>query len=91
MLKDPAVLDSLKPYFVKGDIKKVRVAVYTDDIGSDAYNLSLSEKRADEIRRLIVEKFGIAPSLITADGKGISTSFADKSRNRRVEVYIYHG
>jgi outer membrane protein OmpA-like peptidoglycan-associated protein len=81
----------MKAVFTSKDIFSIRVIGYTDDAGTDAYNLSLSAKRADEIKRLIVEKFRISPSIISAEGKGISTSYAGKSQNRRVEVYIYHG
>lgn len=89
-LKDLAVLDSMREIFMRKDITGIRVVGYTDDVGSDAYNLSLSEKRAGEIRRLIVERFGLSLPMISAEGKGISTSYTDKSQNRRVEIYIYH-
>jgi OOP family OmpA-OmpF porin len=66
------------------------VVGYTDNTGSDEYNRSLSEKRAKEIGRLIVVKFGVPASMIVAEGRGISNDYQDQRLNRRVEVYVYH-
>jgi outer membrane protein OmpA-like peptidoglycan-associated protein len=66
------------------------VAGHTDAIGGEAYNQGLSERRADTIKRYLVEKFGIAGSDLVAVGYG-----KDKPKdpnapmdpiNRRVQV-----
>ena len=66
------------------------VAGYTDAAGAEAYNQDLSERRADSIKRYLVDKFGIAgPDLVTV-GYGKSklkdpaNPLADV--NRRVQV-----
>ena len=66
------------------------VAGYTDAAGGEAYNQDLSERRADSIKRYLVDKFGIAgPDLVTV-GYGKSklkdpaNPLADV--NRRVQV-----
>jgi len=69
----------------------VVVEGYTDSIGSDAYNLKLSERRAETVRNLMVEK-GISASRITTRGFGKANPVADnktaegRAENRRVEI-----
>ena len=66
---------------------------HTDDIGSEEYNLDLSERRAQTVRDYLTEN-GIAPEIITAKGFGKfrpivpGTSAAARADNRRVEIGI---
>ena len=66
------------------------VAGHTDAAGGEAYNQDLSERRADSIKRYLVDKFGIAgPDLVTV-GYG-KTKLKDPANpladvNRRVQV-----
>ena len=66
---------------------------HTDDIGSEEYNLDLSEKRAQTVRDYLTEN-GIAPEIITSKGFGKSspivpgTSAEARADNRRVEIGI---
>ena len=66
---------------------------HTDDIGSDAYNQTLSEQRADSVRTYLVQA-GIDPAIITTAGYGKSsprvngTSAEARAKNRRVEIGI---
>jgi outer membrane protein OmpA-like peptidoglycan-associated protein len=66
------------------------VAGHTDAAGSDTYNQDLSERRADSIKRYLVEKSGIpAADLVTVGyGKTKLKDAADPSDgvNRRVQV-----
>jgi outer membrane protein OmpA-like peptidoglycan-associated protein len=66
------------------------VAGHTDAIGSESYNLDLSERRADTIKRYLTEKFGIAGTDLVTVGYG-KTMPKDPNApmdpaNRRVEV-----
>jgi outer membrane protein OmpA-like peptidoglycan-associated protein len=66
------------------------VAGHTDAAGADAYNQDLSERRADSIRRYLVEKFHIAGSDLVTVGYGKS-KLKDPGQplaevNRRVQV-----
>ena len=66
------------------------VAGHTDAIGGDAYNQDLSERRADSIKRYLVDKFGITASDLVTVGYG-KTKPKDPSHpmdpaNRRVQV-----
>jgi outer membrane protein OmpA-like peptidoglycan-associated protein len=66
------------------------VAGHTDAIGSDGYNQDLSERRADTIKRYLIEKYGITGSDLVTVGYG-KTRLKDAADptdpiNRRVEV-----
>jgi outer membrane protein OmpA-like peptidoglycan-associated protein len=66
------------------------VAGHTDAAGGEAYNQDLSERRADSIKRYLVDKFGIAgPDLVTVGyGKSKLKDPANPmaEANRRVQV-----
>ena len=66
------------------------VAGHTDAAGSDAYNQELSERRADSIKRYLVEKSGISSTDLVTVGYG-KTQLKDPANpladvNRRVQV-----
>lgn len=62
---------------------------HTDSVGSDAFNLALSQRRADAVRQYLVDK-GVAGSRLTAIGYGETMPEADnataegRAANRRV-------
>lgn len=66
------------------------VAGHTDAVGGETYNQDLSERRADAIKRVLVEKYGIAGTdLVTVGyGKAKPKDSANPSdpANRRVQV-----
>jgi outer membrane protein OmpA-like peptidoglycan-associated protein len=68
---------------------KVLVVGFADYTGSDSYNMKLSEKRANEVKRLLVKKYGIAEDRIQTEYKGKSVAFGDiqYALNRRVSFY----
>jgi outer membrane protein OmpA-like peptidoglycan-associated protein len=66
------------------------VAGHTDAIGGEAYNQDLSERRADSIKRYLVNKFGIASNDLVTVGYGKSKPKDPNApmdpANRRVQV-----
>jgi OOP family OmpA-OmpF porin len=64
---------------------------HTDAVGTDDYNLALSQRRAESARRYLIDSFGLNQSKIIAKGKGKSDPVAsndsesDRGRNRRVD------
>ena len=66
---------------------------HTDDVGSDAYNQKLSERRAEVVRDYLV-KAGLPAAALSVTGHGKSvplvpgTSDAARAKNRRVELGI---
>ncbi len=89
-LKNDAALDTYQPYFSDPSITKIRVVGFTDAAGSVAYNLKLSSRRAQEVARVLRDRYHVPFALIETEGKGISKDFEERERNRRVEVYVYH-
>ncbi len=73
---------------------KVSLEGYTDSRGSDKYNLKLSQRRADAVKKYLVENGHEKADRITAEGKGKANPIADNKtekgrfENRRVEVLI---
>lgn len=69
----------------------IEVAGHTDSRGSDKYNMSLSQRRAEAVRNYLISK-GIAADRLTAKGYGESQPVADNAtdegrfKNRRVEL-----
>jgi outer membrane protein OmpA-like peptidoglycan-associated protein len=66
------------------------VAGHTDAVGGETYNQDLSERRADSIKRYLVDKFGIAGTELVTVGYG-KTKLKDPANpttevNRRVQV-----
>ena len=72
---------------------KLAIEGYTDNIGTDAYNQTLSEKRAQTVQGYLVGS-GVAPDHVSAIGFGKANPVADNSSaagrklNRRVEMVV---
>lgn len=70
---------------------KLAINGYTDDSGSDAHNLALSDQRARAVHAALIAA-GIAPARLQARGYGrlnpvsANTGDAGKAANRRVEL-----
>ncbi|TAM10132.1 MAG: OmpA family protein [Nevskiaceae bacterium] len=66
---------------------------YTDSIGSSAYNVKLSDRRANIVKQYL-SKHGVAASRMEAKGFGMADPVADngtaegRAKNRRTEVKI---
>jgi outer membrane protein OmpA-like peptidoglycan-associated protein len=71
----------------------IMVIGHTDAVGSDQFNMNLSQQRAAAVKSYAAAQ-GIASSRLTTVGKGESEPIADnstdtgKSQNRRVEIVI---
>jgi outer membrane protein OmpA-like peptidoglycan-associated protein len=67
---------------------KLEIVGYTDDVGTDEYNLNLSRQRAEEVSKVLIN-LGFNNSKLIINGKGKSTQFPDdSSKNRRVEISL---
>ena len=66
---------------------------HTDNVGSDAFNQTLSEQRAQSVRQYLIDQ-GLDAGTITAQGFGKTMPVADNStaegrqKNRRVEIIV---
>ena len=72
---------------------KISVVGFTDNIGSDAYNQRLSERRAQAVKDYLVAH-GADAARIEASGRGKNDPVADnktekgRAKNRRVEIQV---
>ena len=70
----------------------VEIRGYTDNVGSRAANMRLSQRRADAVKAWLVKK-GIAAERITTKGYGLDNPIADnktpegRQKNRRIEFF----
>ncbi len=86
-------LDELATELKENPDMKIQITGHTDDTGSEASNLKLSQKRADRIKSVLVNK-GVRPQQIEILAKGESEPVADnktekgRQQNRRVEIKI---
>ena len=71
----------------------IEVGGYTDNVGGDAMNQTLSENRADSVRDYLVQE-GVATNSVSAKGFGntlpvaSNDSSAGRQQNRRVELLV---
>jgi outer membrane protein OmpA-like peptidoglycan-associated protein/uncharacterized protein YidB (DUF937 family) len=71
----------------------IEIDGYTDNSGSDEVNIPLSQRRADAVRKTLVDA-GVAPAALTAKGFGSANPIASNEsvegrfRNRRIEYRI---
>ncbi len=78
---------------LKGSEQPIDVVGYTDNVGTRANNMDLSQKRAASVRDYLADK-GIPRDLIRAEGRGPDDPAADNSSiegratNRRVELVV---
>ena len=86
-------IDAVAAVLSKHPGDSVTVAVYTDNTGTDAKNLKVSQRRADHIKKELVKK-GVSQDRITAMGKGdadpVAANDTDNGRaqNRRAVFSI---
>lgn len=89
-------IDQLTAVLNKHPDQKVSVEGHTDSVGSDNYNLALSQRRAESVRMAIMAR-GIDSDRITARGLGElypvagNDTPAGRQQNRRVEILINSG
>ena len=88
--KDRIDTDAVAPMKQHPELRAL-VEGHTDSIGTEAYNLRLSERRANAVAEYM-EAQGISPSRISTKGWGKSKPVADnrtkegRAKNRRVEI-----
>lgn len=60
----------------------VTVNGYASPEGTEEYNLKLSQRRADAVKSILVDKYGIAATRINAIGHGVGDIFSEPAWNR---------
>ena len=86
-----ATVDRLATVLKEDSARKVLIEGHTDSVGTDEYNQSLSERRAQSVQAALFER-GVEASQISTVGKGETTPVASndnaagRQQNRRVEL-----
>jgi outer membrane protein OmpA-like peptidoglycan-associated protein len=86
-------LDQLVQFLTEHGDRRVEIDGYTDSVGTDSFNLDLSQRRADTVKSVLVSR-GIDSSRIVSRGYGKEFEVASNSEasgrqlNRRVEIVI---
>ncbi|MBR3567391.1 MAG: OmpA family protein [Salinivirgaceae bacterium] len=86
-------LNRIIEFLKLNDNVKIELSAHTDDLGSDWYNMRLSEKRAQMAAKYLTDN-GISERMIRTKGYGESkpivpnTSDENRALNRRVEIKI---
>ncbi|MET0279953.1 MAG: OmpA family protein [Steroidobacteraceae bacterium] len=86
-------VDRLAEFLKKSPDRAVTIEGHTDSVGTDEYNMQLSEARANAVKAALVTR-GVPTNQINALGKGESTPVASnddaggRQQNRRVEIII---
>jgi len=85
------LLDEVAVVFEKNPGLRVRIEGHTDNVGTAAYNMKLSLRRANSVMNYLMKK-GVAKDRLSAEGYGLTKSIAPNSTeegralNRRVEL-----
>jgi len=86
-------LDKLATFLKQFPQRKLLVEGYTDAVGTDTYNIELSERRSEAIREALIAR-GVDTTRVVTKGYGKAYPVADntsadgRALNRRVEVVI---
>lgn len=87
------ILDEVAADLKKHPRLKVELQGHTDSVGADAYNLKLSQRRADSVMEYLQSQ-GVSSSQLTAKGYGETQPIADnkleggRAENRRVVMSV---
>ena len=88
-----STIERLALFMAEYPAKTVLIEGYTDDVGSEIFNLGLSERRAASVRDALLAA-GVSPLRISTIGYGEARPIASNSTpegrqmNRRVEIVI---
>lgn len=86
-------IDRLAVFMRENPERKLSVEGYTDSVGGDALNLTLSQRRADAVRDALAQR-GVDLARIETRGFGKASPVASndtaagRQRNRRIEIVI---
>ena len=88
-----STIERLALFMAEYPAKTVLIEGYTDDVGSENFNLGLSDRRAASVRNALLAA-GVSPLRISTIGYGEARPIASNSTpegrqmNRRVEIVI---
>ncbi len=87
-------LDALAKLLVENPAFRLRLAGHTDQVGTPAFNLKLSQQRADAVKTYLLKRGVLPADRILVEGYGATVPLdtnitaAGRARNRRVEMTV---
>ena len=87
------ILDAIVVIMKKYPTSRFRIEGHTDSVGSDQYNMELSQRRANAVKNYLISK-GISAERLEAVGYGETRPIASnktaagRAKNRRVEIIL---
>ena len=87
-------IERLANYMNKNPEFTVEIAGHASNVGKPDYNMELSHKRANAVADILVNKYGISQSRVTAKGYGVNQplvagdSKEAHAANRRIEAIV---
>lgn len=87
-------LDEIAKVLTDKPSLRLKIIGHTDNVGSAAYNLDLSSRRAANVSAALVGGYGIDPARLTFEGAGLSRPIESndtdegRAKNRRVELVV---
>jgi outer membrane protein OmpA-like peptidoglycan-associated protein len=87
------ILDRLVAFMNENKNARAALSGYTDNVGTEAYNLKLSDRRWMSVKDYVVKK-GVEGGRVSGQGFGESKPIADnktaegRAKNRRVEIKV---
>lgn len=88
------ILDRVAEFLKSNPKAVVEIQGHTDSVGSDSYNMTLSQARAESVRNYLISFHQIDPSRLIARGYGETMPIGDnttregRAMNRRVEFKV---
>lgn len=87
------VLDQVGMLLKNDAALSLEIQGHTDNVGAPTANLTLSQQRADAVKKYLVDTHGVAAARLTTAGFGDTSPVADngtaegRAKNRRVELH----
>jgi outer membrane protein OmpA-like peptidoglycan-associated protein/tetratricopeptide (TPR) repeat protein len=87
------ILNGFAKYLTSNPQLNIRINGHTDDLGNEESNLQLSQSRADDVKRYLIEQ-GVSEERMTASGFGermprvTNVDTESRAKNRRTEFEI---
>jgi len=85
-------MQAIVEYLVKNPKERLVITGHSDNVGAKAYNIALSKKRAEGVKKFLVEEYKINADRLIVRAIGASEPMADNStaegqaQNRRVTI-----
>ena len=87
------IMQKYADFLIKYSSYSAKIVGHTDSRGSAKYNQTLSEKRANAVKNMLLEK-GVPADRLSSEGKGEADPMADnatdegRAQNRRIEAEL---